>query len=91
MAKTTPRPLSIDEVVYSPARTQDRMFRNGEIGRDLYEVAKFYRWRGVCSGGGRMRGTNVVGFAMFRETYNRMRRKVEARMKRQRAAARAGR
>jgi hypothetical protein len=39
--------------------------------RDLDTLVKHYRWRGVCSGGGRVRGTNISGFEMWRAMYQR--------------------
>jgi len=74
-----PAAAAIWKVLLLPHRSQDRLLRDGAIDADLYALAKHYRWRGVCSGGGRVRGTNIVGFSAWRAAFIPMFKRVESR------------
>jgi hypothetical protein len=63
---------SIRTFLQLPTRSQDALWRKGVIDADLYALAKHYRWRGVCSGGGRVRGTNIVGYSQWATAFRAM-------------------
>lgn len=61
---------AITIVISLSAKTQDRLHRAGIINAAMYALARHYRWRRVCSGGGR------GGFAAWRLKHQQLTKSV---------------